>query len=544
MRSTDNLRSKEAAFVLKVNSAISLGAAITLIAGTAGFASAAVRHAPPAGGSLTIAFSQEPDTLNPAQTGLTAVAEIDRNIFDTLVWETPAGKITPDLATRWTITNGGKTYTFYLRHGVTFQDGTPFNAQAVAFNFNYIEAPSTHSISAIGDLGPFKSAKALGPYTVQLNLKTPYAPLLTYLGQPTLGMQSPTAIKKGGVDYGLHPVGTGPFEVKSYTPNSKLVLVRNPRYHWAPPALHRNGPAYLKQITYDIVGSGQSRIDELLSGQAQVADAAPPLFYKRLGAGPQYKQFPVDIPGAGEYAVINNSKWPTNSVAVRKAILYFINRKGLVELADQGVFPVIWGPLQPGTLGYDPAFNGMYPYAPAKGAAILKAAGWKKVHGIWTKDGKQLSLVITNPANVIDLPALSQAIQSYLEKAGMKVKIEQFADAAWHAANVKGVENIEPLEFSSVDPSLLQIEFTPGQYFNWSKYSNPTVTRLLNEAGADTNPKSRLQLYFKAETILMDQAVMIPEHMNEDLVLIKSNLKGVTVYQGGYMDYYSAYLAK
>jgi len=526
--------------VLNVRNAAVAALSLSFLAGAFGVSAQAASHrAASGGGSLTIAFSQEPDTLDPSVTGLTAVAQIDRNIVDTLVWITPTGQYEPDLATSWKITNGGKTYTFQLRKGVTFTDGTPFNAQAVVYNFDRIMNPATKSISAIGAMGPFQSATATGPYTVVVQMKSAYAPFLTNLGAPTLGMQSPTAMKKEGANYGLHPVGSGPFMVQSYTPNSSLVLVRNPNYNWAPPYLKVNGPAKLAKITYDIELSGQTRVDQLLSGAAQVVDAAPALYYKKL-ASSGFTQYPVPIPGAGAYAVINNSKWPTNQLAVRQAILYFINRPGLIDLADQGVYPVVWGPLQPGTLGYDPAFTGMYAYNPAKGAQVLEKAGWKKVNGIWTKGGKQLTIAITNIAGIQDIPDLAVGIQSYLQKAGMKVTIQQFNDNAWHAANVKGIENITPLEFSDTDPDLLRIEFTPGQYFNWSKYSNPAVTKLLLAAEVNSNPKSRLQEYYKAETILMNDAAMIPEHENADLMLMKSTVKGVIDYFGGDPDYYQA----
>src|ERR1700749_4303179 len=88
--------------------------------------------------TLTIGWAEPPDTLNPATTGARDVGPIDENVFDTLVYLTPSLKVTPDLATKWSISPDGKKYTFDLRHGVTFQDGTPFNAQSVVANIDYI----------------------------------------------------------------------------------------------------------------------------------------------------------------------------------------------------------------------------------------------------------------------------------------------------------------------------------------------------------------------------------------------------------------------
>ena len=137
--------------------------------------------------------------------------------------------MTPDLATKWSVSPDGKTYTFTLRHGVTFQDGTPFNAQSVVANVNYITAKTTQSTIALGLLGPCTTATAESQYTVELHCSTPYAPLLEQLGEPYMGIQSPTAIAKYGKNLGTHLVGTGPFKFVSYTPDQSVVLAAQPR---------------------------------------------------------------------------------------------------------------------------------------------------------------------------------------------------------------------------------------------------------------------------------------------------------------------------
>src|SRR6202167_2495540 len=128
--------------------------------------------------TLTIGWAEPPDTLNPATTGARDVGPIDVNVFDTLVWLTPNLQVTPDLATKWSVSPDGKTYTFTLRHGVKFQDGTPFDAQSVVANINYITAKTTQSTISLGLLGPCTTATATSQYTVQLHCSTPYAPLL------------------------------------------------------------------------------------------------------------------------------------------------------------------------------------------------------------------------------------------------------------------------------------------------------------------------------------------------------------------------------
>lgn len=493
------------------------------------------------GGSLTIAFPYQPDTLDPVVGSQTIQSQIDRHIFDTLVWELPNGRITPLLATNWKISNKGKTYTFLLRHGVTFQDGTRFDATAVVDDLRRIEAPSSHAGSSLAALGPFKSAKAVGPYKLIISMKTAYGPLLTNLSEPPLGIVSPASVKKYGSSVGEHPIGTGPFELSKWNKGSNLILVRNPHYNWGPPALHVHGPAKLAQITYDFIQSGQTRVQELQTGQAQVVDSTPALYFKTFKGNSSYRTIADSLGGSGEYAILNNKKWPTNSFAVRQAILYSVNRAGVIKLADAGVYPVLGGPLQRGMLGYDTAFNHWYAYSPSRAAKILKAHGWKKVSGIWTKNGRKLSLVLTAISGVEDLPTLMEAIQGYLNKAGFVTKLEEMAEPAWNANWTRGDENMTSTWFTGVDPDILRETWTPSQPFDWNKYSNPNVTRLLDAAATITNPARRAKMYRQAETIIMSQAATMPLHENDDLIVMSSRLTGVK-FSGGIMVLYTASL--
>ncbi len=494
-----------------------------------------------AGGTLTIAFDVVPDTLNPANTGYTAVGFIVSDVFDSLVYITSDAKVTPWLATAWKISNDGKTYTFFLRHDVTFQDGTPFDAAAVVANIKYIEDPSTQSKGTISALGPYQSVTAVGKYEVVYTLKSPYTPLLLNLGSWQLGMQSPTAIKKYGKEVGNHPVGTGPFEFVSYVRPTAITFQRNPNYHWAPPALHHNGPADLDKIVYDIVTSGNVRVDELQTGQAQVAASVPPLFYKTLKNNPAYLPLPIAISGAGVHSVINNALWPTNDLAVRQAINYAIDKNGVIKLADAGQYPPTWGPLQQGTYGYDPSLDGMYAYNPAKAAQILEKDGWTKVNGIWTKGGRQLRVRMTLISQAGDFDDMGTAQAGYLNKFGILTDIVQIAGTAWEASNTNGTYNLTgPLQFSGLDADLLRLMLTPGQYFDWSKFNNPTVTQLVTKALAIPNGPQRQAMYWQAEKIIMDQAAMLPIRYNQWLYLTSSKVRGVQILYGGVPDYYTA----
>lgn len=492
-----------------------------------------------AGGTLTIAQYEEPDTLNPV-TAFTSVAQIDRLIFDTLIWQKQNAAVTPDLATRWKVLNHGREYRLFLRHGVKFQDGTPFNAAAVVTNFEYIEKPSTHARSAITLLGPFQSARAIGNYEVDVKFKQPYLPFLARLGEPYLSMQSPTSIRKFGAQVGNHPSGTGPFTFVSFTPNVSVVLRRNPAYNWAPPAAGRNGPARLSKVVFDIVPESQPRVNALQSGQVQMATSMPGLWFERLQKDPRYTSLAIPVSGVGVWAAINTTRFPTNSLAVRRAILYALNKPNLIKIADQGAYHLTNGPVQQGTFGYSASFNSMYPHNVSKAASILRSAGWKKSNGVWVRGGRPLQLNITVLAAGGDYPALSVAMQGELQSFGMKVGLTTLATPAWLSANVAGKENVTVLKYDDVDPDVLRLLFVPGEYFAWSNVHNPRLTALFTKADGQVNTKARFKTYVKIEKIIMDNAYMIPIHRDEELTTMSKSVKGLLIDDGGYVSLYNA----
>ena len=479
------------------------------------------------------------DTLNPATTGNRNVGPIDINIFETLVWLTPDFQITPGLATKWTISDDKKTYAFTLKEGVTFHDGTQFDADAVVANFNYIADTTTQSKISLNLLGACTTAKATGKYTVEVSCSKPYAPLLAQLGEPYLGMQSPKAISEYGADLGLHPVGTGPFSFVSYQAGQSLVIKRNEGYKWNLPATKANGPPDLAQITFQIVSSSQARVSQFQAGQSQVIQDVPGVFWNALGKMDRFTSIAVPITGMGIFAPINAASWPTNDLAVRQAILYAVDKKGVEQLADAGAYPVSNTPLVKGMVGYDAALEDAYPFDPAKAEALLKGAGWNKTGEFWEKDGRPLAIKITAISTSTSYPLLAQAIQGYLRKFGMNATVEQMATPAWLAANIKGDMSLTPLQYIGVDPDALRLWFTPDQYFNWSHVNDPALTKLLLDGQQELDPAKRLSIYAQAQKIIMDQAIELPIRQNIDLVMTTKKLTGLT-YSGGGFEYFGA----
>jgi peptide/nickel transport system substrate-binding protein len=515
-----------------------LAMAATLAAG------AATAQAPNRQAKLTIGWAEPIDSLNPATTGARNVGPIAANIFDTLVWLTPDFEVTPHLATKWSVSDDGKVYTLTLREGVTFHDGTPFDAEAVVANVKYVTDKATQSKIALGLLGPCQTAEAVDKLTVRFTCTTPYAPFLAQLGEPYLGMQSPKAIAEYGKDLGLHPTGTGPFAFVSYEPNQSLVLKRNEAYQWGPAAVKHSGPANVAQVTFQIVPNSQARVSAFQSGQTQMMQQTPGVYWNAFQRAGTYTAIPVPISGLGIFSPVNASKWPTSELAVRKAIQHAIDKKGVIQLAEAGVFPVSDTPLLKGMVGYDASLENFYPFDTAKAEALLKEAGWSKPGEFWEKDGKRLAFTINAISTVPSYPLLAQAMQGYLRKFGMDVSVQQLATPAWLASNVNGETSMAPLQYIGVDPDALHFWFLPGEYFNWSKFSDPELTRLINAGQQERDTSKRVELYHKAQRIIMEQAVMLPIRQNIDLVMTSKKLTGVTYMGGGFEYLLAASLAE
>jgi peptide/nickel transport system substrate-binding protein len=492
---------------------------------------------------LTVGWASPPDTLNPATTGARSVGPLVATMFETLVYLKPDGKATPGLATQWKVTPDGKTYTFTLRQNVKFHDNTPFNADAVVANLNYITDKTTQSTIALGLLGPCTHAKAESQYVVSLSCTKPYAPLISQLGEPYLGIQSPTAIKKYGKDLGQHPTGTGPFAFVSYAPNQRLVVKRNPGYQWAPSAVGSNGPAKLSQITFQFIPNDQSRVGALQSRQAQLIQVTPGVFYKRLKGS--FSQSPNPISGMGVFAPINASRWPTNDPAVRKAIMYALDRQSMIQFAAAGVYPPNESPLVKGMFGHDDSLASEYSHDPQKAQQALQQGGWtKQGDGSWTKGGKKLSLTITAINTSPTYPLLAQAMQGNLKQVGIEASVQQMGDSAWVDNNVKGGFNLTPLTYVAVDPDALSLWFNPGSFYNWSHYTNDRLTSLLAQGRVTADVAQRAAIYKQAQQIIMDQAVLYPIYENQDLLTYSKKLTGMSYSGGGFESFYGATLKK
>ncbi len=464
--------------------------------------SAALAQTPP--NVLVVGQIAEPKSLDPH--AVTAVNDfrILVNLYDGLVrYKDGTLEVEPSLATSWNISDDGKTYTFKLRDGVKFHDGSPFNAAAVKFNFDRMLKED----NPYHDTGPFPlafffssvdSVNVIDDLTVEFKLKEPYAPFLSNLAYPTGLIVSPAAVMKWGKDFGRHPSGTGAYKFDSWEANSKVVITRNDDY-W-------DGAPSLDAIVYRPITDANTRVAEMLSGGLDVMVEVPPDSVAQFSDNPAFKVYEQAGPHVW-FLILNVKDGPFSNKLVRQAANYAINKKAIVDNILQGTAEVAAGPTPPAfAWAYDDALQ-PYPYDPDKAKALLKEAGY---------DGKEVTFYVTEGGSgMLDPVAMGTAIQADLEAVGMKVKIETYE---WNTflgkvnPGLEGKADMAEMAWMTNDPDTLPFltlrtaAFPDSGGFNSGYYSNPKVDELLDKARSSTDQAERAKLYKEMQEIVHDDA--------------------------------------
>ncbi|WP_102124779.1 ABC transporter substrate-binding protein [Deinococcus planocerae] len=409
--------------------------------------------------TLTVGLDAEPVRLDPALSAAAVDRQVLYQVFDRLVEVDDQLKIVPSLARSWKITDGGLTYTFTLRGGVEFHDGTPLDAAAVKYS---LERNLTLEGSARkNELSAVKSVTALNPTTVRLTLSAPYGPLLAVLSDRSGMIVSPTAARAAGKNFGLKPVGSGPFRFASRTQQDNIALDAFRRY-WG-------GTPRLDKLVYRPFPDGDVRYANLVSGAAQVIvldakDVAKVEHNAKLGV--------LTIPTLGFQGIwLNTARPPFNDRRVRQAVAQTIDRNAVVNVVFRNTAKPAAGPFPPGTPAYSPALK-----VPTPNVADAR----KKLQ----QSGKSDLTFTLIAATGTVTSQLAQLYQAMMAQAGINVKIELLDNGALSARATSFDFDAALLNWSGrIDPdgNIYDWVRTGGTY-NYGRYSNKEVDALLGKA--------------------------------------------------------------
>ncbi|REJ13256.1 MAG: ABC transporter substrate-binding protein [Paenibacillaceae bacterium] len=492
------------------------------------------------GGELTYALATSPDSLDPHRSGLAVAVRVIRTIHDSLIVQDENGEVKPWLATSWEISEDGLTYTFKLREDVKFHDGTPFNAEAVKYNFDRILDPETKAKNSVALLRPYESSEVVDVYTIRVRLFEPSSAFLGNLSQALLGIVSPTAAEKYGEDLVRNPVGTGPFKFVSWSENASITVERNEDYHWAPETVKNAGAPYLDRITFHIIPEEATRIGSVQGGQVLAAETVPPQNIPALEHDAKIQIFKTRTNGLPYTLFINQTREPWNELKARQALLYGVDVDAIIKSLYLGTYERAWSPLAPGMLGYNKALENSFSYDPARAAALLDELGWKPgADGIREKDGKKLALhyveVTPNREKRNDIAAM---IQQQLKQIGIAVEVEITKD---YSSVVFQNGNYDLYGNSQVnsDPEALRSFYHSSSASVAGKQSlsglkDPVVDRLLDEGNVETDTEKRIKIYERVQQEIMDRAAIIPIYVFPYTVAASRSVSGLTFDYLGY----------
>jgi peptide/nickel transport system substrate-binding protein len=500
--------------------------------------------------TLTVGVYQEPDSLDPAATGLAMSSMMISHIFDPLVWWLPnadgENEFYPGLAESWEVSPDSTAYTFHLRKDVDFHDGTHFDANAVKASFDHIVDPATKSRSAIGALGPYKETVVVDEYTAQVVFSQPNASFLNEMTTALFSIQSPTAIEEYGADVASHPTGTGPFEFVEYVAQDHVSLKRNDDYAWGPSAFGEAGPAKLEELDFKILLDTNARYNGLRSGQIQMAMNLDPNTIQTIQSSSDLTHYDVPSTGHPYGYPINVTNAPTDDLRVRQAILYAVDQDELNDTVLRGAYTPAHNFLTPSTPGYVEANDDMYAYDPEKAKSLLDEAGWVEgPDGTRSKGGEPLSLdFLIQTANGFDLP--TQYVVEALRKVGFTSATESQPFTTAMASYNEGVQNLSSIFYYDVDPNMMSSLVRSDQIaagFNWAHYSNPAIDEALSQANTIVDTDARRAAYEQITTTLMEDAIFLPLWNVSGIYSGAKNLKDIQFGSTGYAMFHTAHFS-
>ena len=451
------------------------------------------------------------------------------NIYDTLVqYEDGSTDLEPGLAEKWESSEDGLTWTFYLRKGVKFHDGTPFNADAVLFSLNrqHDKTHPFHNVSgsyvywvATGLAEIVDKISAIDDFTIQITLKTAYAPFIYTIAITPFSIVSPTAVKKWGDAYFNNPVGTGPFKFSRWDKKDKIVLVANDDYWGGRPNLDR--------VVFRSIPDNAVRLIELQQGGLHAMEFPNPDDLQQIERDDTLQLLTQPGMNIG-YLAMNFDKPPLDNQKVRLAINHGIDKATIIKHLYQGLGMPAKNPIPPSLWSYDDTIQD-YDYNPELAKKLLAEAGFP--NGFETT---LWALPVPRPY-IPDGRALAEVIQSDLRKVGIQTKIVTYDWGTYLEKTKNGEHDMAMLGWSADlgDPDnffyfLLSKTSAEKPAGNIAFYRSDEMQNVLEKARATSDKDERDALYKEAQRIFHKDAPWVPlAHAKQVLVINKrvKNLK-------------------
>lgn len=477
-----------------------------------------------AGFDLRIVQGADVDTLDPAVSRSTPSQVVFNNIFSTLVrWkDTGLTELVPDLAESWTKSSDGLKWTFKLRKGVKFHDGTAFDAEAVKFNIDRILDPELGSPNR-SLFTSISKVTAVDPSTVEIETKEPSPILLEILAEEYSSISSPTAVRKSGRAYSRNPVGTGPYMMSEWIPAQSLTIKKNPDYFGTP------GKA--STMVFRPIPEASARLIELQTGNADIALNIAPEAAGDLKKGG--KAGLLEAPSSFQiFFELNTTKPPFNDPRVRLAINHAIDRKAIIDKILGGYGKVPEGIFPEGVQAR--AKQAAYPYDPDKARKIIEEVfpgGFKDKIVMWTCAGRYMKD-----------KEVAETVQSYLNAIGFQTEFKVWEWATYQKTLYRAEQGGTGRGTNAANMWLLGTGVTNADWrlrrkffstdgSNLTGFNNAKVDALLTAAMTDMNYESRMKSYGAVQSLVWQQepnSLVLFDQVQ--LIGVRSDIKNLEVF--------------
>lgn len=446
------------------------------------------------------------------------------NIFEALVaYADESTALEPGLAKSWDIASDGKTYTFHLRKGVKFHDGTDFDANAVVFSIGRMMKNRKLKFYGKGWQVPAQtrtpeywvsmemddtidSIEAVGKYTVVFKLKRVEAPFLANMGMDFADIISPTAFLKNPTEFIRKPVGTGPFEFVNWVKDDRIILKRNENY-W-----DKDGGPYLDRVIFRAIPENSVRFLELKTGNIHICQFPNPADIDLARADRNLKLF--EQPGMNiGYLSFNHTKEPWKSnVKLRKAIGHAINRPAIVDNIYQGMGQVAKNPIPPTMWGYNTSIPG-FDYDVEKAKKLLAEAGYPGGKGL----GKisLWSMPVPRPYNPEGVK-IGVAMSGDLAKIGIEAQIVTYDWGTYLKRQREQPEDMDLFQLGwtgdNGDPDNFLAVLFDGLASSSirTQWKNDRYHELMIKGKTTIDQDERTRIYEEALQVIFDEAAVIP----------------------------------
>ncbi len=476
----------------------------------------AASQTPKMGGTLTVGTSQDVLTLDLPNYRSTQDLLVGGLIFDTLVGY-DNGKFTPQLATSWKQTDD-QTYTFTLRQGAKFTDGTPLDAAAVK---TWFERAKTQ-LKAQRFYGDIDTITTSGN-DITFKLKRTFTPFMGNLAFAVGGIQSPASIQKYGQDIVRNPVGTGPYKLTSWVQGDKMVLERNPDY-WGP-------KPNIDQIVVKYVADESTRMASLQSGELDVIQNAPPARASEIKSSKDMQLITLPYAQSFWLGFVATNQY-LKDPRVRQAIAMMVDREVLVKDVTEGIARTATGFIPP---ELEPATVKPVTGDATKAKQLLADAGYPNGFTIdlWTPNGTYLKD-----------KEIAQAVQAPLKSIGVTANIKVLAYAAYADGMARREAGLFVLGWAHTPSpdSFYRGVFYSTSASNWSGYKNPNVDKLIDQAVAQSSYEAAARIWQQIDQMLVDDGAGAPIYWSTLIYAARKSVHGFVPTPFGEWDLSNAWV--